>query len=278
MKFLMERDSMKKYKLGIIAKSGSYAYDFKERMKLLGFRRFGLKTPYGFMDRLYKGSVHGKDIIIVEGRFEKTRTPSNKINFRKIVSSLKIMGVENLIGCFSVGAVKDYPLGSVFVPHDFIGIGNYDQNLYRKDFKNMDMYRPFCEPLRQAVIKASGSMDFPVIKKGICICFHGYPRIETRAELNAYRMWGADIVCQTMDPEATLAREAGMCYAAICSTIDSGETREKFMDSDLEGREMTRKYLEISKERILKLALASVRHVGRDGNCICGYDYSKEDY
>jgi purine nucleoside phosphorylase len=36
---------------------------------------------------------------------------------------------------------------------------------------------------------------------------------------------GCDVVGQPLDPEATLAREGGCCYAALAVTIDDHEIR-----------------------------------------------------
>ena len=63
-------------------------------------------------------------------------------------------------------------------------------------------------------------MNFDVINNAIYVCFHGWPRIETKAELDFYNKMGWDIVGQTCDPEATLARLYGLCYAGIAVQID----------------------------------------------------------
>jgi 5'-methylthioadenosine phosphorylase len=49
----------------------------------------------------------------------------------------------------------------------------------------------------------------------VLICTEG-PRFETPAEIEMFRHLGCDIVGMTSFPEAVLARELEMCYAAIC--------------------------------------------------------------
>jgi len=41
------------------------------------------------------------------------------------------------------------------------------------------------------------------------------PRFSTRAESHMFRSWGADLINMTTCPEATLAKEAGLLYAAF---------------------------------------------------------------
>lgn len=72
------------------------------------------------------------------------------------------------------------------------------------------------------------NVDFPVVNNAIYICFNGYPRIETRAELNFYESIGGDCVGQTLDPEATISRLNGICYAALAVQIDSPQARTKY--------------------------------------------------
>jgi 5'-methylthioadenosine phosphorylase len=46
------------------------------------------------------------------------------------------------------------------------------------------------------------------------------PRFSTRAESAWYRQAGWDVINMTQYPEAYLARELGLCYAALASVTD----------------------------------------------------------
>ncbi len=46
------------------------------------------------------------------------------------------------------------------------------------------------------------------------------PAFSTRAESHLYRSWNADIIGMTALPEAKLAREAEICYAALACATD----------------------------------------------------------
>jgi 5'-methylthioadenosine phosphorylase len=55
--------------------------------------------------------------------------------------------------------------------------------------------------------------------EGTYIIMEG-PLFSTKAESNLYRSWGASIIGMTALPEAKLAREAEICYAAVGCVTD----------------------------------------------------------
>ncbi len=63
-----------------------------------------------------------------------------------------------------------------------------------------------------------------VWEKAVMVCTEG-PRFETPAEIEMFRRLGGDVVGMTGMPEAALARELEMCYAAVCfvSNMAAGE-------------------------------------------------------
>lgn len=60
---------------------------------------------------------------------------------------------------------------------------------------------------------------FPLAPPALIVGVDG-PRRETPAEARMARAWGADILCHNITPEAMLARELGLCYAAIATVGD----------------------------------------------------------
>ena len=192
-------------------------------------KRITIDTSYGPVDRCYVGNVFGKEILIVYGRFNGQKVPSGMINYQQNIEAVKNMGCQNLIGTFTVGGiVPERPAGTVYVLGDLVGMGNYDISVnQRTSFHNAEMYQSFCPKLMEMLNKAADKMSFEVIKNAVYVCFHGWPRIETKAELNFYHRMGWDVVGQTCDPEATVARLAGLCYAGVAVQIDDPMHREK---------------------------------------------------
>lgn len=68
---------------------------------------------------------------------------------------------------------------------------------------------------------ATGALHtvFPEAPPAVVVGVDG-PRRESAAEARAFRTWGADVICHNITPEAFLAREIGLCFAAIV-TVDA---------------------------------------------------------
>jgi len=58
------------------------------------------------------------------------------------------------------------------------------------------------------------------------------PQFSTRAESEMHRAWGADLIGMTLMPEAKLAREAEICYAAVTLVTDYDCWRKRLVDED----------------------------------------------
>jgi len=61
---------------------------------------------------------------------------------------------------------------------------------------------------------------------GTCVTIEG-PRFSSKAESLLYKSWGVQLVNMTMVPEVVLAREAGLCYAAVAMATDYDCWRDK---------------------------------------------------
>ena len=58
-----------------------------------------------------------------------------------------------------------------------------------------------------------------LFEKGTVVTIEG-PRFSTRAESNMFRFWGADVINMSTSPEAILANELEIPYAAIAMSTD----------------------------------------------------------
>jgi len=244
------------------------------------FKRVVIPTKYGLMDRAFYGKVNRRSILAIYGRFDKDRTVSEDINFEKTQAAFNAVGVKTIIGTFVTGGIqKKYNIGSVFIVSDIVGMGGYHQSLYKKGgFKNVDMYQPFCNEVREALIKGSETCKFSVNASGVYVCFHGYPRIETKSELDFYEKMDWDIVGQTLDPEATLARESGCCYAAVAVTIDNPKTRGKFLSGDGKARKKTQDAIPDGRIKTTEIVFNAIKYIPppKKRKCVCGHKFHSE--
>ena len=230
-----------------------------ETIKKFKLKRITINTSFGPVHRCYIGHIYKVPVLVIYGRFNGEKVPSNYINFEQTIEAVKNSGAKKFIGTFVVGGINpSMPQGSVYVLGDMVGMGNYRINWNQnKPFHNAEMYEPFCSELTNQLCLASRKMPFPVKEKAIYVSFNGYPRIETKAELDFYNKQGWDIVGQTCDPEATFARLNQLCYAGVAVQIDDPTGRAGYIDS-LKEKQEKEAYVESIKscrERTTKIVL-----------------------
>ncbi len=76
------------------------------------------------------------------------------------------------------------------------------------------MTEPYCRHLRGELREAADALGEKVHLEATYVCAEG-PRFETPTEIRMFRQLGGDLVGMTSVPEVVLAREAGICYAAV---------------------------------------------------------------
>jgi 5'-methylthioadenosine phosphorylase len=79
---------------------------------------------------------------------------------------------------------------------------------------HIDFTEPYSQPLRARILKAAQKAGQPLVDRGVYAATQG-PRLESAAEINRLARDGADMVGMTGMPEASLAREISLEYAAI---------------------------------------------------------------
>jgi 5'-methylthioinosine phosphorylase len=80
---------------------------------------------------------------------------------------------------------------------------------------HIDFTQPYLQSMRERCQKAALDAGCGLVEGGVYACVQG-PRLETAAEIDRYERDGATVVGMTGMPEAALARELGVSYAALC--------------------------------------------------------------
>ena len=78
---------------------------------------------------------------------------------------------------------------------------------------------PFCPRLRAKLLELAAQMDLKIRPSGTYVCTNG-PRLETPAEIRMFAKLGGDVVGMTAIPEATLAKERDLCFAAVGFSVN----------------------------------------------------------
>jgi 5'-methylthioadenosine phosphorylase len=93
-----------------------------------------------------------------------------------------------------------------------------------KQVTHLDFTEPYCDAMRRDILRAASLKGLKVRDGGVYAAAQG-PRLETAAEINRMERDGADMVGMTGMPEAYLAREIELCYAAIGVVVNDAAGR-----------------------------------------------------
>jgi len=184
-------------------------------------RRQIVRTPYGDASQpLIFGKLAGAEVVFLARHGGGHTIPPHAINYRANIWALHSVGVESLLAVATVGSIdKAFAPGDVVLPHQIMDYTHGRDNSYYDGIElpviHVDFTHPYSEKLRQTCKKAAAGIEQSLHDGAVYACVQG-PRLETAAEINRYERDGADIVGMTGMPEAALARELEMDYAALC--------------------------------------------------------------
>ncbi|XP_074136839.1 S-methyl-5'-thioadenosine phosphorylase isoform X2 [Sminthopsis crassicaudata] len=188
-------------------------------------------TPYGKVDipsdALILGKIKNVDCVLLarHGR-QHTIMPSN-INFQANIWALKEEGCTHVIVTTACGSLREeIQPGDIVIIDQFIDRTTkrpqtfYDgSNACSGGVCHIPMAEPFCSKTREVLIETAKKLGLKCHSKGTMVTVEG-PRFSSRAESLMFRVWGGDLINMTTVPEVVLAREAGICYAAIAMATD----------------------------------------------------------
>ena len=201
--------------LGIIGGSG-----LTQLSNLEVTRRLAVRTPYGEPSgALTFGHIAGREVVFLARHGYGHTIAPHQVNYRANIWALKEQKVSGVISVASVGGIRsDMVPGTVAVPHQIIDYTWGRKSTYfeggEQPVVHVDFTEPYSARLRKHILSAAAACSEAVIAAATYAACQG-PRLETAAEINRLERDGADIVGMTGMPEAALAREAGLEYAAI---------------------------------------------------------------
>lgn len=204
--------------IGVIGGSGLYEMS---GLDVLEERR--MQTPFGDPSDVFViGEISGRKVAFLARHGRGHRLLPTEINFRANLFAMKMLGVERIVSVSAVGSMKPaYEPRHVVVPDQFLDRTRHRPDTFFGDglVAHVSLADPICPHLAQALGGAAEDAGATVHKGGTYLCMEG-PQFSTRAESNAYRQWGVDVIGMTNLQEAKLAREAEICYATLAMVTD----------------------------------------------------------
>jgi len=238
-------------RIGLIGGSGF------EKLVQQGETRL-VDTPYGTPVQARIAEVGGVRVAFVSRHGARHEVPPHKVNYRANLWSLKQIGVERIVATNAVGAMREsYKPGDLAIPLDIVDFTRLRaQTFYESEpVMHVDVTDVYCPEIRRTLIEVSGRSSRKVWSESVLACADG-PRYETPAEIRMMRNGGCDLVGMTSAPEAFLARELEMCYAALCFVTNMAAGLQKTL-SATEVTELAKKVLP-EVESLLKDAVARI--------------------
>lgn len=211
--------------IAIIGGSG-----FTQISGLSAARREVARTPYGEPSgALTFGTIGGKAAVFLARHGYGHSIPPHQINYRANIWALHAQGARSVLAVAAVGGIRDdLGPGTLVIPDQIIdythGRASTFFTLGDRGVQHIDFTFPYSPSLRAICLQAAQSAGEPVVDGGVYAATQG-PRLETAAEINRLERDGADLVGMTGMPEAALAREMGLSYAAIAVVVNHAAGR-----------------------------------------------------
>ena len=193
-------------------------------------RRHIARTPYGEASQpLVFGELAGREVVFLARHGGGHTIPPHSVNYRANIWALHSVGVKNLLAIASVGGIaQGLSAGEIVLPHQIIDYTHGRHNTYYDGVElpvmHIDFTEPYASAMRETLKQAAKNINQPLHDGGVYACAQG-PRLETAAEINRFERDGATIVGMTGMPEAALARELGLHYAALCPVANHAAGR-----------------------------------------------------
>lgn len=230
-------------RIGIIGGTG-----LTKISQLVITKRQVVHTPYGEPSGFFtRGELFGHEVIFLARHGYSHHIPPHRVNYRANIWAMRDLGVELIIAFNAVGGITSIMKPeTIVIPHQIIDYTYsrdhtfYEGHSIENGVKHIDFTNPYSEETRQVLIDAAQTSGVPVVNEAVYAAMQG-PRLETAAEIDHLERDGCSIVGMTGMPEAALAKEAELSYAA-CAIVANhaagrgdGEITMKLIDQHLKN-------------------------------------------
>lgn len=205
--------------VAVIGGSGFYELPDLERVEELS-----VQTPFDEVVALQVGYIAQRRVAFIARHGALHKVPPHKINYRANIWALNSVGVREIFALNAVGGISAaMGPGTTVLPSQIIdytyGREHTFATILSDEINHVDFSEPFSWRLGEVLRTAWQEAGVPFVDGGVLGCTQG-PRLETAAEIRRLQRDGCDLVGMTTMPEAALARELGIEYAAICTVVN----------------------------------------------------------
>lgn len=198
--------------------------DIEKKIAYEDIPNFPVSTVAGHSGNLIFGTIAGKKVICLQGRFHYYEGWTMQQTIFP-VRVMKMLGAENLIVSNASGGVNPaFEVGDIMIITDHINFmpehplrGENDE---RFGPRFVDMHDAYDKTMITAMEKTAENQGVK-IHKGIYLALQG-PTFETPAEYKMVKILGADCVGMSTVPEVIVAKHMGMTCFGLSVITDLG--------------------------------------------------------
>ena len=196
----------------------------KNEIYYTAIHNFPVSTVEGHSGKLIIGTLGGKKVLAMQGRFHYYEGYDMKqVTFP--IRVFKALGIEYLFVSNAAGGMNpSFDVGDIMLIEDHINMFP-EHPLHGKNHNELgtrfpDMSEAYNRELRLMAMAIAGEKNIK-LQHGVYVGVSG-PTFETPAEYNFFRIIGGDAVGMSTVPEVIVANHAGMKVLAFSIITDLG--------------------------------------------------------
>lgn len=210
---------MSKTYIGVIGGSGLYSIDGLQDPEWVS-----VSSPFGApSDAILTGTLDGVPMAFLPRHGRGHVHSPDSVPYRANIDALKRLGVTDVVAVSAVGSFREE-----MAPGDFVLVDQFIDRTKGRPASffgpgcvaHVSLAHPTCAHLSDHVASAAREAGITLHRGGTYLAMEG-PQFSTLAESRLYRdVLHCDVIGMTNMPEARLAREAELCYAAVAMVTD----------------------------------------------------------
>jgi 5'-methylthioadenosine phosphorylase len=249
--------------IGVFGGSGFYAF-------LEDPEEVTVDTPYGAPSApVTIGTVGGRRVAFIPRHGKDHEFPPHKVPYRANVWAMKELGVRRLFGPSAAGSLRrEIPPKTFVVSDQAIDFTKSRPYTFFDGpvTTHVSFADPYCPEMRAALVSQAAALGIEHRDGGTMVVIEG-PRFSTRAESKMFTQVGGDVIGMTQFPEATLAREAELCFANVALVTDYDVGVDDI--APVSHHEVLKVFGE-NIEALRNLLFAAIPEVPAERGCPCG--------